>query len=112
MSYTFILVTIIFELVFSQPDVNNRFFFSDAAKRDSTIGIIRQIFNLFPSFPISICFGALLKRASTHLDQQVFAWVEGDKFSWADFNRDIQGKLADGVIYTMPSPMKSMGILF
>jgi ABC-type multidrug transport system permease subunit len=29
-AFSFVLITIIFELVFSQPDYNNRFFFSDS----------------------------------------------------------------------------------
>jgi multisubunit Na+/H+ antiporter MnhE subunit len=37
LSYTLILVTIIFELVFSNPDVNNRFFFSATSQNDSKI---------------------------------------------------------------------------
>jgi hypothetical protein len=111
-AYTFILVTIIFELVFSQPDFNNRFFFNDADVDNFTINFTKAIFNLFPSFPISVCFGCLVKKAATHVDKQAFAWVEGEKYTWFDFGQEYHGKLMDGVTYSTPSPLESMRIIF
>jgi hypothetical protein len=43
------------------------------------------------------------------MDQQAFAWIPGkDDYTWEDFGTDLTGKLADGVTYTMPSPLKSV----
>jgi hypothetical protein len=97
--------------VFSNPDINNRFFYSKTSQNDPRITLVKNIFSLFPSFPVSICFGALIKRGAAHLDQAIFAWVDGQKVTWADFSLDIEGRLADGLEFTMPSPMKSMKVL-
>lgn len=73
------------------------------------LNTLKFIFYLFPSFPLSLCYGALIKVAARHMDQQVFAWIPGkDHYTWEDFGSDIHGKLADGVTYTMPSPLKSV----
>jgi hypothetical protein len=109
MAFSFVLVTIIFELVFSQPDYNNRFFFNDNKKDDLVLNTLKFIFYLFPSFPLSLCYGALVKVAARHMDQQVFAWIPGkDDYSWEDFSSNIHGKLVDGLTYTMPSPLRSV----
>jgi hypothetical protein len=97
--------------MFSSPDVNNRFFFSDTGRTDMGIRTATAIFNLFPTFPVSICFGALIKKGSTHMDKETFQWVQGQKVTWSDFNQDIRGRLADGVRYVMPSPWTSMKIM-
>jgi hypothetical protein len=106
-----VLVTIIFELVFSQPDTNNRFFFSDAKRQSPTVSLFKLLFFCMPSFTLSICYGSLVKVASTHLDQSVFSWVPGRAYTWADFGRDLTGKLADGTHYTSPSPATTVGIM-
>jgi hypothetical protein len=98
--------------MFSSPDVNNRFFFSETGRTDPGIRLATTIFNIFPTFPVSICFGALIKKGSTHMDKETFQWVKGKPVTWDDFHQDIKGRLADGVHYVMPSPWKSMQILF
>jgi hypothetical protein len=106
-----VLVTIIFELVFSQPDANNRFFFSDEKRDNFTIQTVKNIFYCFPSFTLSICFGALIKVAAAHLDQAIFAWIPGRIYGWSDFSQEITGKLADGTAFTMPSPLHSVMVM-
>lgn len=104
-------MTIIFELVFSQPDMNNRFFFADDKQDNLMITIVRTIFFCMPSFTLSICYGTLIKIAAYHMDQAVFAWLPGRVYSWADFTEPIKGKLADGTMFTTPSPAKAVTIL-
>ena len=111
MSFTFILITIIFEFMFSEPDVNNRFFFNDGMQGNLFITTVRNFFYLFPSFPLSLCFGSILKQGAQHMDQAIFAWVEGQEVTWEDFSADKHGRMIDGLVYTMPSPLKSLGVM-
>lgn len=71
------MITIIFEFMFSEPDVNNRFFFSDSMKDNLFINTVTAVFYLFPTFPLSLCFGSILKQGAQHMDQAIFTWVPG-----------------------------------
>lgn len=111
MAFTVVLVIIVFELVFSQPDFNSRFFFANSMENNFMISNIKRIFYMFPSFSLSICYGALVKMAARHLDQAIFAWIPGEKYTWSDFGKNLEGKLVDGVEYTMPSPLHSVEMM-
>lgn len=68
MAYTFILVTIIFQIVFSQQDINNMFLYNDNTSGSWHIRLFSFIFHLIPSFTFANVFGAIIKVGSTHLD--------------------------------------------
>lgn len=67
------------------------------------------MFGFLPTFPLSLCYGVLVKVAARHLDQSVYSWLPGkEHYNWADFATDLKGRLADGQAYTMPSPLKQV----
>lgn len=111
LAYTFVLMTIIFQAVFSQQDVNNMFLYNDETSGKFSIRMARLFFNSVPSFTFSVTLGALIKVASTHLDPQSIIWVKGRKYGWDDFTRRETGSIVLDVTYTMPSGMESLMIL-
>lgn len=96
-------MTIIFQIVFSQQDVNNMFLYNDETRNNFGIRVARFFFQCVPSFTYSVCFGSIVKVASTHLDPQLVIWVHGRTFTWADFLVEETGSIVLGVTYTMPS---------
>lgn len=76
---------IIFQMVFSQQDVNNMFLYNNMTSHTFIIKISRIFFQAVPSFTFSVCFGALVKIAATHLDANLLQWVKGRQFGWDDF---------------------------
>jgi hypothetical protein len=107
----FVLVTIIFQIMFSQQNVNHVFLFNDASKDNFTVTFMRTMFYLFPSFTVSVCFGAVALVASTHMDPASVTWVKGLKYSWADFFKPDDGWIVGGIHWTAPSGFEFMMIL-
>eukprot|EP00347_Sterkiella_histriomuscorum_P002432 403368176 len=100
-----------YSLVFAQSDVNNIFFFNDETQNLFAIRMTRYLLYLVPTFPYSICYGAIQKIACTHLEPQYMAWFAGKHYTWDMFAQDEKGHFGDGIGYTVPSPLKSLWIL-
>jgi ABC-type multidrug transport system fused ATPase/permease subunit len=66
---------------------------------------------MVPSFTYSVCFGAIVKIASTHLDPALVIWVKGRKFLWEDFTARETGSIVLSMNFTMPSAMESMMVM-
>jgi hypothetical protein len=111
MAYTFVLMTIIFQIVFSQQDINNLFLYNDNTSHTFFVRFIRFFFNLIPSFTFSVCFGAIVKVASTHFDPHLIIWIPGRHYTWTDFTTRETGSVVMNVGYTMPSAAESLGVL-
>jgi ABC-type multidrug transport system ATPase subunit len=111
MAYTFVLMTIIFQIVFSQQDINNLFLYNDKTSNTPFVRIFRGFFNLVPSFTFSVCFGAIVKVAATHFDPHLIIWVPGKRYTWTDFTTRETGSVVMGVGYTMPSAFESLLVM-
>ena len=108
----FILVTIIFQIVFSQQDLNNMFLYNDQTRETWHIRLASFVFHLIPSFTFSNCFGAIVKVGATHLDPESIQWVQGRKYSWDDFMSEEKGDIVLGFSYTMPSGFSQLVVLW
>lgn len=97
MAYVFVLVTIIFQIMFSQQNVNHVFLFNDATRDTFTVGLMRMIFYLFPTFTVSVTFGEISMVASTHMDPAIVSWVKGLKYTWMDFFTPDEGSVVGGI---------------
>jgi len=111
MAYTFVLLTIIFQIVFSQQDINNLFLYNDSTRNTPFVYLFRSFFNLVPSFTFSVCFGAIVKVASTHFDAHLIIWIPGKRYTFSDFITRETGSIIKGIGYTMPSALESFGVL-
>jgi hypothetical protein len=85
--------------------------YNDKTKDTFTVSTARAFFSAIPSFTFSVCFGAITKIASTHLDPHLIIWVHGRRFTWRDFFEREHGQLVGSVTFTMPSAGEAMGML-
>ena len=72
---------------------------------------MRTIFYLFPSFTVSVSFGAVAVVAATHMDPASVSWVKGLKYSWSDFLTPESGNVVGGIHWETPSAFELMLIL-
>lgn len=96
-AYVFVLVTIIFQIMFSQQNVNHVFLYNDATRDTFSVKLMRTLFYLFPSFTVSVSYGEVAMIASTHMDPATVTWIKGLKYSWSDFFTPDSGWVVGGI---------------
>jgi hypothetical protein len=87
------------------------FLYNDATKDTFSVKLMRTLFYLFPSFTVSVSFGAVAIIASTHIDPASVSWVKGLKYSWSDFFIPDSGWVVGGIHWETPSAFELMLIL-
>ena len=111
-AYTFVLVILIFQIMFSSSDVNHVFLYNNRTMNEFNVKLLRRIFYLIPSFTVSICYGSVANIAATHLDPSAVSWTQGVKYKWSDFFTEDTGVIIGGIYWTVPSPFELVSILF
>ena len=106
------LVILIFQIMFSQSDVNHVFLYNNRTMNEFKVKLLRRLFYLIPSFTVSICFGSVANIAATHLDPSAVSWTPGVKYKWSDFFTDDTGVIIGGIFWTVPSPFELVMIMF
>lgn len=92
--------------MFSQQDAVYNIFYNDRLQGNVFITIVRTVFYLMPTFTMSVIYGTIGRRASTHLDSAQFAWIKGHPYSWDQFMENEVGVFSTGDTFNAPSPCR------
>ena len=109
-SYAFVLLAIVIELMLTDSLVTYFIFFNK--KSGDSIYFIRGLFYMFPSFTYSLLFGIIVRRATTHFDENGQQFVKGSSFTWADLTIPESGEFSMGDKYSSPTALDSFGMMF
>ena len=67
---------------------------------------------MFPPFIYSLLFGVIVRKATTHFDENSQQFVEGSSFGWSDLTKPETGEFSVGDTYESPTPLHSFGMMF
>lgn len=82
MSYAFVLLSVILELVLSNGLLTYFiFFYSEAA---AGMKYFRAVFYTYPPFAYSLMFNGIARKAAVHFDDITAQWVDGKPFGFSD----------------------------
>jgi hypothetical protein len=108
-SYAWVLFCIVILLVVSNPLTMYFIFFNDIS--NSFIILIRYIFYMLPPFTFSLIFGIIVRKATSHFDDNAQQFIKGTGFGWADLVQPEKGEFSTGDTYSSPTPLAGFGIL-
>lgn len=109
MSYAFVLLSIVILLMLTNVLVLYFIFFND--RSDAFVGYIRALFYMFPPFIYALIFGLIVRKATTHFDDNSQQFVKGSGFGWADLVKPEIGQYSQGDTYQSPTPLHSFGMM-
>lgn len=109
-SYAFVLFAVVIEMMLTNSLVTYFIFFND--KSDTSIDVIRVAFYMFPPFIYSIIMGIIIRKATTHFDENGQQFVKGTSFGWKDMIEPETGQFSMGDTYQSPTPLHSFGMMF
>jgi len=108
-SYAFVLLAILILIVISNPLTMYFIYFN---KRSSSgMGLIRALHYFFPPFTYALIFGIIVRKSTSHFDDNSQMFIEGSHFGWADITRKEVGEFSIGESYESPTPLHAFGIL-
>lgn len=108
-SYAFVLLAIVILLMFTNSLVLYFIFFND--RSESYVGVLRAIFYMFPPFIYTLIFGVIVRKATTHFDDNSQQFLKGTSFTWSDLVKPEIGEYSTGDTYKSPTPLHSFGML-
>ena len=73
-SYAFVLLNIVLELVFLNGDLLYMLFYNSDTMDLPIVKLMKCLLYMLPTFPLSIIFATMAKTASTHLDANSMSW--------------------------------------
>lgn len=107
-SYAFVLLCIVILLMVSNPLMLYFIFFNN---RSGTYMIfVRAAYYFLPPFTFSLIFGIVVRRATSHFDDNGQQFVEGTGFTWRHLFESEKGEFSMGDTYESPTPILAFGI--
>jgi len=108
-SYAFVLLCIVILIMVSNPLVLYFIFFND--KSGSYMGVVRAFFFMLPPFTFSLIFGIVVRKSTSHFDDNAQQFLKGTGFGWADLTKPEVGEFSTGDTYSSPTPLFGFAIL-
>ena len=110
MSYAVVLLSIVILIMLTNALVLYFIFFNE--RSDASVKVLRAVFYMFPPFIYSLLFGVIVRKATTHFDENSQQFVEGSSFGWSDLTKPETGEFSVGDAYESPTPLHSFGMMF
>lgn len=66
---------------------------------------------MLPPFVFSLIFGIIVRKSSSHFDDNAQQFIKGTGFGWADLVKPEKGEFSTGDTYSSPTPLTGFGII-
>jgi hypothetical protein len=108
-SYAFVLTAILILIVISNPLTLYFIFYNK--RSGSYMGLVRAMFYFFPPYTYALLFGIIVRKSTSHFDDNSQQFIQGDGFGWSDLVKKEVGEFSEGDVYESPTPLHAFGIL-
>lgn len=110
LSYSIILAQLLIEIIFMDPEVTLKFFYSKIVRKLTYVNIIRFWLEKVPTFSWSLAYGLIAAQASSTFDYNKMNWVKGHPYPMEKYYQNTTDALRafNDVLYT-PAPAHFMG---
>lgn len=109
-SYAFVLFAVLLNLILSNSLLMYFIFFN--TRGDWYTIALRYLFYLYPPFALSILFGIIAWKASSHFVENEMAFIPGTYFGWKDLALPEIGEFTQGDYYHSPTPLNCFAVFF
>lgn len=108
-SYAFVLLCIVILIMVANPLMLYFIFFND--KSSAFVAWIRWGFYMVPPFVFSMIFGVIVRKSTSHYDDNSQQFLEGTGFGWGDLIKSETGEFSTGDSYSSPTPLYGFALL-